>query len=250
MDRLIFRPYPVLSVVSLAAFVVLMMLGQWQLERRTWKLDLIERLEARPKMPPEPLDQLVGGVETSPSEIEFRQGTVTGVFDHAREMPVFGSVGVGQPGYFIFTPLRRDVGPPVLINRGFVPAVLRDPQKRLEGQVEGTVTITGLVRLGEQQARFIPDNDPETGIWYWRDVAGMAAWAGLDDALPLYLDAAEEATPPGGVPKAGHTIPRLRNNHLGYAVSWFGMGLGLLIIVGVYHANHGRLGWRPAETQE
>ena len=42
-------------IVLLVAFVALVGLGSWQMERRAWKLDLIQQVEARADAPARPL---------------------------------------------------------------------------------------------------------------------------------------------------------------------------------------------------
>ncbi|MGF1456341.1 MAG: SURF1 family protein [Alphaproteobacteria bacterium] len=244
MPFIVFRPYPVLTVFSVLALALLLSLGQWQLERRIWKLDLIEKLEARPALPAVPLHTLERDGLGDIASLEYRPVTLSGAFDHGAEMPVFGHVGAGQPGYFIITPLKRDGAPPVLVNRGFVPMAFRDPATRAAGQVTGRVTLTGLIRSPGRKGSFTPDNDPAAAQWYWRDWPAMAAWANVPDALPLFVDARESATPPGGMPRGGASVTMPRNNHLGYAVTWFGFALCLIGVYGAYHAAHGRLGWR------
>ncbi|MDT8333730.1 SURF1 family cytochrome oxidase biogenesis protein, partial [Roseomonas gilardii] len=41
-----------LGVLALLAFAGLVALGTWQVERRAWKLDLIQRVESRVHAPP------------------------------------------------------------------------------------------------------------------------------------------------------------------------------------------------------
>ncbi len=251
MTGFYFKPYPVLTVASCIALAILLYLGQWQLERRVWKLDLLDRLEARPAMDPVPLGTLwpPADPKADPFEtLEFRPVTVTGRFAHGREMLLFGHQGAGRPGYFVITPLIRQGARPVLINRGFVPLNAADPTTRTAGQVQGLVTVTGLIRRGARQGPFTPDNEPDKNAWYWRDLEAMAKTAGLDEALPLSLDAAASATPQGGLPQGGVSIPSLRNNHLGYAITWFGFALCLVFVYGAYHRAQGRLGWPGGGT--
>lgn len=238
-----FRPYPILTIASLLALGVLLSLGKWQLDRRVWKLDLIEKLEARPAMDAVPLESVWSGDEAALEAIEFRPVTVMGTFQHDAEMPVFGHLGAGNPGHFIITPLERAGKPPVLVNRGFVPFNAKDVTTT-DRQVAGPVRLTGLIRRPQRRGPFTPDNDPETGTWYWRDFPAMAQAAGVPDALPLFVDANADATPAGGLPLGGASVVMPRNNHLGYAVTWFGFALCLLGVYTAYHMAHGRLGWR------
>ncbi|MBM3608400.1 MAG: SURF1 family protein, partial [Alphaproteobacteria bacterium] len=124
----------------------------------------------------------------------------------------------------------------VLVNRGFVPERLRDAMSRSTGQVEGAVRITGHIRAAETRSAFTPADTPEKGVWYTRDPRAMAAYLKLPDAAPFVIDA-DGPENPGGWPKPGAARIRIPNNHLSYALTWFGLAATLL---GVFAA----CGWR------
>jgi surfeit locus 1 family protein len=121
----------------------------------------------------------------------------------------------------------------IFVNRGFVPDQLRDPTKRPQGQIEGEITITGLARakLMEKPSSMVPDNDPAKNMFFWKDMDVMARSAGLDatKVLPFFVDAGP-APNPGGYPAGGVTQIDLPNNHLSYAVTWYGLAAALVVI--------------------
>ncbi len=239
MTGFVFRPLPVMTIASIGAFAVLIWLGQWQLSRYQEKTALIDTLETQRLADPVPFDEALADL-SGPEDQAFRPVTVSGVFDHGAEAHVFGNVSSGGAGFFIVTPLIRQEGPPVLVNRGFVPAPLKAPEDRAEGQVTGPVTVTGFVRPPGVRNSFTPETDRARNIWYWRDLDGMAAAAGLRDAAPVFVDAVEPSVP-GGWPRPGLTRPKVTNKHLGYAATWFGLAAGLVVIYGGFHAAQGRL---------
>jgi surfeit locus 1 family protein len=155
--------------------------------------------------------------------------------DHARERHFLATYD-GQSGFFVYTPLKLADGRFVLVNRGFVPYDRKDSATRPEGQVAGLVTITGLARdpLAEKPSFLVPDNDPGKNIFYWKDRDLMARSAGLDPALlvPFFVDA-NNAPNPGGLPVGGVTIVDPPNNHLQYAVTWYGLAAALAGVLGV-----------------
>ncbi|WP_210026010.1 SURF1 family protein [Methylobacterium sp. PvR107] len=205
-------------------FVVLLGLGTWQVERRAWKLDLIARVEARVHAPPLPAPGPADWPRIGPDDA-YRHVTVSGIFLHDRETLVQAVTERGG-GFWVLTPLRRPDGSLVLVNRGFVPGDRRDPTTREPGQVPGATSVTGLLRLTEPKGAFLRSNDPKEDRWYSRDVAAIAAARGLTDAAPYFVDA--DATPnPGGLPVGGLTVIAFPNNHLVYAITWYGMALML-----------------------
>jgi surfeit locus 1 family protein len=211
-----------LALVAMLGFVAL---GVWQVERRAWKLDLIARVDAGTRAAPVvvPGPAQWPGMDVRASE--YRRVMATGNFLHDRETLVQALTERGA-GFWVLTPLRTSTGM-VLINRGFVPSDRRDPATRTAGQVDGPVTVTGLLRVSEPAGGFLRTNDPAGGRWYSRDVPAIAAARGIGQAAPFFIDS--DATPnPGGWPVGGLTVLRFNNNHLVYALTWFGLaGIGL-----------------------
>jgi surfeit locus 1 family protein len=222
------RP-PALSLLlaALAALgvVALTALGVWQLERRTWKLALIDRVEQRQHAAPQPMPARSSWPAIAASSDEYRRVSLTGHFLHERETLVAAVTDYGR-GFWVLTPLQTTDGATVLVNRGFVPPERRDSAARREGNPRGTVSVTGLLRITEPKGGFLHTNDPATDRWYSRDVAAIAAARGLPQVAPFFIDA--DATPnPGGYPIGGLTVVRFPNNHLIYALTWFAMAFML-----------------------
>lgn len=218
------------SLLALCALgsVIFASLGIWQLERLRWKLDLIDRVDARVNAAPTPLPSRSVWGALDPEVIEYRHVSAGGVFDHRRETLVDALTERGA-GYWVVTPLHTADGT-ILVNRGFVPRDRAAARTRALGQVEGTVSITGLIRLSEPKGRFLRPNRPGEDDWYSRDVAAIAQARNLDDAAPFFLDA-DAAPNPGGLPVGGLTVVHFRNAHLVYALTWF--GLAMLCLAGL-----------------
>lgn len=211
-----------LLLTGLCAFCFLLFagLGIWQVDRLRWKLDLIDRVEARLAAPPEVIGRPPALASLPPRDLEYRKVRVTGTFDHERETLVEALTERGA-GFWVMTPLRT-AGGPVLVNRGFVPKERRAPASRTDGQIEGPVSVTGLIRLDEPEGRFLRANRPAEERWYSRDVTAIAAARGIDDAAPFFIDADATANP-GGYPIGGLTVVTFRNTHLIYALTWFAL---------------------------
>lgn len=216
------------TVAGLAAFAVLFIgfsaLGVWQVQRLAWKQDLIRQVDARIHADPVPAPGPAGfDAVTRPTD-QYRRVTVGGRFRHDREARVKAVTDLG-PGFWVVTPLEDARGFIVLINRGFVPSERASPETRAEGQVDGPVSVTGLLRISEPKGGFLRDNDPAGDRWFSRDVAAIAQAKRLSGPVaPYFIDA--DATPnPGGWPRGGLTVVRFANSHLVYALTWFGLAL-------------------------
>lgn len=198
-------------------------LGSWQVQRLFWKLDLIARVDQRIHAAPEtaPLAPEWRSIERDTDE--YRRVTATGMFDHDKTVLVQAVTDRGA-GFWVMTPLVRDDGSVLIVNRGFVPTDRRDRADRTVGETVGRIEVTGLLRLPEPEGAFLRTNDPANGRWYSRDVSVIAAAQSLTKVAPYFVDA--DATPnPGGLPIGGLTVVSFRNSHLVYALTWYALGV-------------------------
>ena len=217
------RPSLWLTILSLTAFVVLMALGVWQVERRAWKLALIERVEQRVHAPAQPLPSSASWPGITAASDEYRHVSLEGHFLHDRETLVQAVTEEG-PGYWVLTPLKRDDGTAILINRGFVPSERREASTRQAGNPDGRVEVTGLLRITEPKGGFLRNNVPQHNRWYSRDVGAIAAARDLQRVAPFFIDA-DAGSQSGSGPIGGLTVIRFPNNHLIYALTWFALAL-------------------------
>lgn len=229
------------GIITVIAFAILCGLGLWQLQRLEWKQAIIASMQERMTGPAAPLPPDAVWPALASAGNEYRRYTVSGTFDHAKETYIFRASGKGQlgPVYHVITPLKRADGSTVLINRGFVPDNLRDPARRMAGQIAGTVTISGFLRLTETRNMFTPADSPAKRIWYTRDPQAIIHQLKLNRAAPFLLDASE-APNPGGWPKGGVTSVKIPNNHLSYAWTWFGLAGVLLAVFGAFARSRRR----------
>lgn len=212
----------VVGLAAALAFAALVMLGTWQVHRLHWKLDLIARVDARIHAPPAPAPGPADWPGLAAGAAEYRHVTVRGTFLNERETHVQALSELGA-GSWVLTPLRTDAGFTVLVNRGFVPPERRDPASRPDGQIAGEATVTGLLRVTEPKGTLLQSNDPAADRWVSRDVAAIAAARGLGGAVAPYFIDAEAAPGPVRGPVGGLTVVAFPNNHLAYALTWFGL---------------------------
>jgi len=223
------------TMFALVGIVILCGLGVWQLDRKMWKEDLIARLNARLSRAPQDLPPRASWPQLHQDGEEFRRVVFPAEFLDGEEALVYTAGSplrpdVKGPGYWFFAPVRLAGGSIVLFNRGFVPPDHKDPAERSEGTPHGIVDVVGVMRWPEARGTFTPADDPKKNIWFLRDsksIADIKKWA---TAAPFYIDQ-EEPVPAGGWPKPGKLEVQLPDNHLQYAITWFGLALAL---AGVY----------------
>src|ERR1700751_754976 len=138
-----FRPQFWPTLFAAPVLALLLVLGCWQIERLFWKKELIAQRQAVLAAAPVPAPRSLAETRG----MEFRHVTDEGVFLNDKEIFLGATSEAGAQGYQVLTPLLEPGGRGVFVNRGYIPAELRDPAKRATGQIAGTVRIQGLLRL-------------------------------------------------------------------------------------------------------
>ncbi len=224
--------WPIL--LALPALALLLWLGTWQMQRMAWKEDLIARITTRVHQPPVAFSALE---KQAAGGLEYARARVRGTFLHDREQLMWEPDQRQGSGYHVYTPLRMDDGRFILVNRGYVPEARKEPASRAEGQISGEVEVVGLLREPIARGSFSPDRDSKSGVFYWRDLDGLARAAlGADAAKAVRYALDAEATPanPGGWPQGGTTRLTLPNRHLEYALTWYGLAATLVVVLAVF----------------
>jgi surfeit locus 1 family protein len=228
------RSLAVPGALALVGVAVLIGLGTWQIERKAWKENLNSTLSERLRAAPAPLPAPATWSTLTPAQDEFRRVEFPASFLHDREVVVYSAGSafrpdVSGPGYWVFTPAQLPDGRVVMVDRGFVPEARRTPVARPQGQVPGEVRILGVLRWPEHPGWFTPEPQPAANLWFHRDPAGMARAKGVGPVAPFYV-AQEGPVPPGGLPKPGPLAANLRDPHLQYALTWYGLAVVLIVV--------------------
>lgn len=227
------------ALLTIIGTLVLCTLGAWQLQRMGEKRAFIDRLDAQATGAPAAMPPSTGWATLDPAKLDLTRVAASGTFIDSGFAGVRTTIASGGPGTrqltgfgrWIFQGFRLADGGVILVNRGFV------PESRL-GEIRpatGAATMTGFLRAAETRGSFTPDDLPANREFYTRDPAAIAASLGLGAAAPFYLEAERQGdglTPPAGV-DAKELIARIPDNHLSYALTWFGLALTL---IGVFAA--------------
>jgi surfeit locus 1 family protein len=139
---------------------------------------------------------------------------------------------VKSPGYFVFTPVRLPGGGKVVVNRGYVPA-------QTYPRVGGPQEIVGALRWPESPSWFIAAHDAAGAVWTVRDQRAMAELLGWGAVAPFTIEQ-EAPVPPGGLPHPAPLKVRLRNDHLQYAITWYGLAAVLAVMFAIWSAARRR----------
>ncbi|MEM7694684.1 MAG: SURF1 family protein [Pseudomonadota bacterium] len=222
-----------LALLGVTALAILLGLGTWQLQRLAWKEALIAAATLRPNAPAVPPPGPDAWPGFSIDDWNYRRVRLTGTFAPAtaRAWIVLGEPNgpLGGEGHFAVSPFRTEDGFTVMVNRGFVPKSEASPPPPA-----GPVTVEGLVRRDDPPAFITPEPDLEAALFFTRDISGMASALGAATPIaPYSVDLVAAETPASGVPQAGESRIRFSNNHLQYALTWYGLAGTLVGVAGV-----------------
>lgn len=212
------------GVMTLAMLAVLLSLGTWQLERLTWKQRLLAQIAASEAAPPVPLT-----VDPEPYAKVRVEGRLRGDLSALYGAEVRGTPQGPQMGGQLIVPLERPDAPPLLVDRGWVPTVRPAPVSA----PSGLVTVDGFVRPADKPGLFSARDDPVGRRFYTLDPSAIGAALGLARVAPFTLVALGRQ-PPELYPDPARHLPQPQNNHLSYAITWYGLAASLVAIFTVW----------------
>ncbi len=234
------RSFTILSLFALLALLVLCALGSWQVKRLFWKEALLQRIEQQMAQSPSKIGELLPlnpSLTGTSNDLEYLPVTVKGRFLKDLEFFYYATLN-GKVGYHLYAPLQLSAPVQgkkafIFINRGFIPDNKKDASSRPETLTLDEVELEGLLRWPDEGKpnSFIPENDAKQKLFFWRDLDLMVKLSGLENetVLPafIYVDK-QESTGLGQLPVGGVSRIDFPNNHLAYAVTWYGLALTLV----------------------
>jgi surfeit locus 1 family protein len=208
------------AVMTLAMLTVLIGLGTWQVYRLRWKLGIMAQIAHAEAADPVPL---------ASDPTPFAKVSVTGDF-HSELSAYYGAEVRDTPsgpqlGSRLIVPLERNGAPALLVDRGWVPQTRRAPID----QPEGIVTVVGYVRPGDKPAWFSATDDVAARQFYTLNPAKIGAALGEPEVAPFILVALGSA-PASLWPDPARHLPLPPNNHLSYAITWYGLAVALAVV--------------------
>lgn len=211
-----------------SAVAVLLYLGIWQIERLQWKEELMQQYEAAKLQPPMQFESI--GHNELPNKM-YQKVIARGEFIHQHEVHLGGQRWFGKTGYHILTPLKLAGSEEnyVLVNRGWIPFELKEQEKRTTPLPEGIVEIQGVIRFPKEPRFFTPENHPEKNFWFSTDLKAMQQFTGLP-LMPAIIEQTAESPDIDRfpIPSTGERV--FRNDHLGYAITWFSLAIAAMVI--------------------
>lgn len=226
-----FRPTLIPTLITIPSLVLLLILGTWQVQRLQWKNGIIADISRQMALPAIELPTPVA------SEIvQYQKIRLTGEFLYDKEIFLYTGKREfkGKDGYDVLTPLKREDGSLLLVDRGWIPIEARNSDAFNASRIKGSVTVEGIVMKGEKNATFTPENNPEKNLWFWIDIPAIRDY--LKQDIPAFYILQGQGKDKSVLPIGSTMNPAMiRNDHLQYAITWYGAALSLLVIYYLYH---------------
>jgi len=204
------------------------MLGGWQHKRLGWKTALLTRIETGMAYPVAYLPATATALETW----EYRRVSVTGRFLHDKTMMLHPRTHKNRPGSHVITLFQPTAGPPVFVNRGWVPQ-----EQEVFPQPKEAVTLTAQIGRLPVAGKFTPPNSPDKGEWYWFEKS--AADTHFEVATRDYLlYVTEDASQQEKYPLPGQIRLDYPNDHFAYMLFWFSMAFTLIVVYILSHLSY------------
>lgn len=209
-----------LALIPFTAFC----LGTWQVQRLEWKTKLVAKFEDRLIRAPLPLPPRID--PDAIHEFDYRRVYATGKLRHDQEMLIGPRMHDGHDGFQVVTPLEREDGSTILVNRGWISREKQFQQDRDPSSLpRAEVTISGLLREPWKKNWFTPNNKPAEGKFFFPDVHQMAGLVGCEPVwieetmAPSLLDSYDREAKGRPIGRAAEV--NLRNNHAQYIFTWY-----------------------------
>lgn len=240
---MIFRPALWMTVAAIPALLILLWLGSWQVLRMQWKQELITEFTARAQ----------GEAIAPPIAADgkrFQRLSVAGTWMHHAEIQLTGRTFEGTAGYHVITPMKLDDGRILLLNRGWVSQDYRRQESRPSTLAAGRQQVDAILRLPARKGYFVPENNLESDDWFTLNITDIKTRHDLgEEVITGYSADVLRAKGPYVLPIGAAVEIDIPNDHLNYAMTWYGLALGLIGVYLAWHHQAGRLGFKSGRQE-
>ena len=218
-----------INLVTIFAFFTLMMLGTWQIDRLGQKNDLLKKIQ---RVSEDITDLKDANIDDSNlDDWLYRKIKIHGDFISHENIFVFTHLSdprgkFGGAGYWVLNPFKSDEGNIIIINRGFIPQNIFDQFSSSTNKYKENI-VTGYVRKFEKENIFTPDKNMEDKILYLFEKNDIRKMFRIKKIEPYFIDQVDEYN---ALLQSNETQLKFPNNHLSYAITWYGLATALLFI--------------------
>jgi len=216
MTKRFLPPFWPAALIGLAGVAMLVALGVWQIDRMGQKHALLAAIGTRIHAAPVALPG-----HPDPDGDRYLAVTVSGHFA-GQAIYVFSTPpGVG-PGYRVVRPFLTGGGRRILVDRGWIRDASGATKPVDPLDVGQSYTLVGNLDWPRETDRYTPAPDTAHGIRFSRDVPAMAKEMNTE---PVLLVVASSEPPDAALVPLPVSTAGIPDDHLQYALTWFGLAL-------------------------
>lgn len=212
---------------------VLLWLGTWQVQRLAWKEGVLVQIEARIVNAPISLP-----LQPTKENDQYLPVVARGLILD-QEAHVLASSKKTGAIYRVVAAFEMDDGRRVLLDRGWV-----KPPAKEETRAAVTAEVVGNLLWPDERDKYTPENDVNGNIWFARDIDQLAEVLNTEPLLIVARKTDETNATVTPMPVTATGIP---NDHLQYAVTWYGLAL-VWVIMTLYYLRRMRTQKKVLET--
>lgn len=239
LNRLISHRWWKTSLLVIAAVIVMIRLGLWQLDRLDQRRAFNARVEEQ--LAQSALEISEENLRADLYNMEYREAIVLGEYDHDRQVVLRNQDWQGRLGVHLLTPLIvQGSDRAIMVNRGWIPYEDFEAGKLSQFDENGLVEVNGVIRRSQTKPRIggradqIPaEGEPPLQAWNWINVGGIAGQLPYE-LLPVYLQGSPESSRNQMPYRTQLELDLSEGSHLGYAFQWFTFALILAIGYPIY----------------
>jgi len=195
-------------IFGVGGVLILILLGSWQIQRLSWKQNILSEIELTTTATP---NQLPGN--ESITKNQYMPVIATGEI-LASEVHVLMSLKYKGPGYRVISAF--DLGHrKVLLDQGFMPLGAKGTLSK-----PWRANVIGNLYWPDEIDSFTPKPDLTKEIWFARDVTTIASKLGTDSVMIVARSISPQRPELMTLPITPERIP---NNHFQYALTWFSL---------------------------
>lgn len=218
------------NTTVLISFIILVTLGTWQLDRKEQKEQLFEKIK-RVNLVVEDFENIVIN-ENNLNDWIYKKVSFKGNYRYEKELYVFTHLSdpkgdYGGAGYWIFNLFVSSEGNLIIINRGFVPQDMINEFKSKDSSEPVNNSQIGYIRSFEKRNIFTPDTDFNGKILYSILKEDIKKIFDINGIEPYFVDLISSNQL---IPQSNETRLKFPDNHLSYAITWYGLATSLLFI--------------------
>lgn len=220
------------KLTVLITFIILISLGFWQLNRLKEKKLFLASMQENLTSPAIDLAEIH-------DNLPYHKVKITGHFLPDKDIYLYGrrSMSSEKDGYYLVTPFKTDEDKIILVARGWFSN--RNKNIITQATNDQPHELIGVTMPSEKTRSYLPANDVRNNVWLTLDLQEASKVLGLNlENFYLIEESKDISNLDILLPLSINHLAAIRNDHLEYAFTWFGLAASLVVIYVIYRKKN------------